>query len=538
MAFVNIDGRTVNAERMLSELDTADCEESLYAFLASGWKYIDPSPWKDGWPIEAVAEHLQAVVDGQIKRLLINIPPRCAKSSLTSVAFPAWTWIQPESTPTSGPGVQFLCASYGDQLAMRDSVKCRRLIQSKWYQDRWGDRFKLASDQNVKNRFLNDKGGERLITSVGAAVTGEGGNCIIVDDPNAANEAFSDANVEATKEWWDGTMSTRLNDQKTGAFVVIQQRLAEDDLSGHILEREADDWVHLMLPMKYEAARSYVMPVTGWKDPRTVEGQLLWPERFGEREIKTLERSLGQWGAAGQLQQRPEPPGGGIIKNEWWQTWEGQSFPPMDFIIATVDTAYTTKQTNDASAMSVWGVFTGSPVAVDMRGLDGSIERTYAEDVPRVMLMHAWQGRYEFHELVEKINLTAKKLKVDQVIIENKAAGISVSQEMRRVYQNERYAVILHDPKSQDKMSRLYSVQHLFSSGMVYAPDKAWAQMMIDQVGKFPKGKHDDLVDTCSMALRHLRDLGLLALAAERIEDIEAQKVYPNRGSAVPIYPA
>jgi hypothetical protein len=232
-------GVVLDVHETLAELDRLDYEDSLYAFLRAGWPNIDPAPWRDGWPIEAVAEHLQAVVDGEIRRLLINIPPRCSKSSLCSVALPAFTWAQPEKRwgPTSGPQVQFLYASYAQQLSVRDSVKCRRLIQSPWYQKHWGKRFNLASDQNVKGRFLNDKGGERLITSVGSAATGEGGAVIVIDDPNAADEAFSEATVEATIEWWDGTMSTRLNDAKTGAYIVIQQRLAEDDLTGHILSK-------------------------------------------------------------------------------------------------------------------------------------------------------------------------------------------------------------------------------------------------------------------------------------------------------------
>ena len=161
-------GVLIDPSEQLRLLERFDYENSLYDFLVGAWQHIDASPWKDGWPIEAVAEHLQAVVDGDIKRLVINIPPRMGKSSITSVAFPAWTWAQTERSATSGPQVQFLCASYGSSLAMRDSVKCRRLIESAWYQRYWGDRFKLTSDQNTKGRFLNDQRGERLITSVDA----------------------------------------------------------------------------------------------------------------------------------------------------------------------------------------------------------------------------------------------------------------------------------------------------------------------------------------------------------------------------------
>lgn len=532
---------SLDLERQLQALDRVDCEESLYLFLTNAWKYIDASPWRDGWPIEAVAEHLQAVVDGDIKRLIINIPPRHGKSTITSVAFPAWTWAQPERSPTSGPGVQFLMASYANQLVLRDSVKCRRLIESPWYQSLWGDRFSLNSDQNTKSRFSNDQGGERLITSVGAAVTGEGGSIIVCDDPNSASEAFSEASIEATKEWWDGTMSTRLNDMKTGAYIIIQQRLAEDDLTGHVLEKEADGWTHLCLPMRYEADRSFVTSI-GWEDPRQNEGDLLWPDRFGEEEVAKLEKSLGPFMAAGQLQQRPEPAGGGVIKREWWQLWEERSFPPMDYIVASLDTAYTTKTNNDYSALTVWGVFTTDATSVANRILDAEgrpvyFDRTYSEFAPKLMLMHAWQERLEFHDLVEKVAKTCKALKVDKLLVENKAAGISVSQELRRLYGYEGFAVQLSDPKSMDKLARLYSVQHLFAEKMVYAPDKQWAEEVITQVGQFPKGKHDDLVDTVSMSIRHLRDIGLLTRSTERIHELERQKVYPGKQDA-PLYPA
>lgn len=535
-------GLIVDPYEQLRDIERVNCEESLYFFLSRAWRYIDPSPWRDGWPIEAVAEHLQAVVDGEIRRLIINIPPRMGKSSITSVALPAWCWTQQKLLPTSGPGVQFLHASYASQLSLRDSVKSRRLIESPWYQSLWGNRFRLNSDQNTKSRFTNDKGGERLITSVGAAVTGEGGSIIVVDDPNAADEAFSEATVQATIDWWDGTMSTRLNDPKTGAYIIIQQRLAEDDLTGHILSKDVGEWTHLCLPMRFEKDRAFVTTI-GWEDPREEEGELLWPERFGEQQVSELERVLGPFKAAGQLQQRPEPAGGGVIKREWWQLWEEPAFPPMDFIIASLDTAYTLKETNDYSALTVWGVFSGGTVAQASRvmGADGRpvyVDRSYDEGAPRVMLMYAWQERLELHQLVERVAQTARSLRIDKLLIENKAAGISVAQEMRRLYNNERFAVQLSDPKSQDKLSRLYSVQHLFAEGMVFAPDKTWAETVITQVGQFPKGKHDDLVDTVSQALRHLRDVGMLQRAPERIAEMESMVTYPGRNSVMPLYPA
>ena len=536
-----IDLEGLDVERQLIELDRADFEDDLMMFFRAAWRNIDSAEWAEGRAVQAVAEHLEAVVDGQIKRLIINIPPRHSKSSLVSVAFPAWVWAQSTRSAVSGPGVPILTASYGDRLAMRDSRKSRQLIESPWYRRHWGERYSLLIDQNTKDRFINSEGGERLVTSVGAKVTGEGGNLIIVDDPNAANEVSSETKTQEVIDWWDGTMSSRLSNMKKGAFIVIQQRLAENDLTGHILEKQIGDWQHLVLPMRYEPDRSFYTSI-GWKDWRTEPGELLWPERFGEEEVGLLEKQMGPYTAAGQLQQRPEPAGGGVIKREWWKLWEEENFPPMDFIMASLDTAYTLKTPTDFSAMTVWGVFSDRTYATTSRfiGSDGrpsDVERDYAETAPKLMLMHAFQARLEIHELVEKVATICRGMKVDKLVIENKAAGHSVSQELRRLYGNEKFAVQLYDPKSIDKLSRLYSIQHLFSDGMVYAPDRAWAEMTITQVGQFPKGRHDDIVDTVSQAIRHMRDLGLLQRVSEKIDEYESLKTYPGKG-AEPLYPA
>lgn len=527
--------------KLIQAIDRADFEDSLYLFLRAAWHTIDPAPWRDGWPMEAVAEHLQGVCDGDIRRLLINIPPRTGKTSLFSIAFPAWVWAQAAEGPTSGPGTQFLYSSYAEKRSMQDSVACRRLIRSPFYQAYWGHRFSLMGDQDTKHRFTNSRGGHRLITSITGTATGEGAQIFGVDDPNATNQGDSEANVETVVEWWDGTAQSRLNDPKTGAFMVVQQRVAEDDLSGHILSNNIGEWTHLCLPMHYDPDRAFVT-VIGWEDPRTEPGELLWPDRFGDPEVKALERGMGPFRAAGQLEQRPEPKGGGVIKREWWTNWKEEAFPPMDYILASLDTAYTEKTENDYSALTIWGVFTTDPIAVASRFIDDDgrpqyIERTYTEQAPKVMLMSAWKERLPLHELVTKVAKSCKALKIDKLLIEDKAAGHSVAQEIRRLYGHENFGVQLYDPKAQDKLSRLYSVQHLFAEGMIYAPDRSWADMVITEVAGFPHGRHDDLTDTVSQALRHLRDLGILVRSPERIAQIEESKVYTGRTDA-PLYPA
>jgi predicted phage terminase large subunit-like protein len=511
----------IDIDKVKNDLLRYDCEQSLYTFMQHGWRYIDPNPFVPGWHLEAIAEHLEAVADGEIKRLIINQPPRTSKSSMM-VAFDAWVWAQQNISDTSGPGVQFLHSSYAQTLSIRDSVKTRRLIESPFYQGLWGDRFNITSDQNTKVRFDNDQGGYRLATSVGGALTGEGGGVIIIDDPHNAVEMESELIRQGTVEWFDNSLSTRLNNARTGAIILVMQRLHEDDLTGHILSSGDSSWVHLMLPMRYEPERAAILypNAIGWSDPRSEDGELLTPDRYDEMSVNRLEKQLGPFGAAGQLQQRPEPKGGGVLKREWWQPWEKETFPEMEYVIATVDTAYTTKEENDFSAMTVWGVFQDD------------------NDVPKIMLMNGWQARHELHELVDRIAGTARKFKVDHLIVENKASGISVAQEIRRLYNYEDFSVQLIDPKGGDKLARAYSIQHIFAEGIVYAPlDFSWADMVITQCGQFPKGKHDDVVDTVTMALRYLRNTGMITRGAERTaETAESMRFAGNAGDK-PLYP-
>lgn len=536
-------------------------EESLTDFVRSGWRYMDPAPYVGGWHIDAICEHLQAVTDGQIRRLLINVPPRTSKSTLCSVAWPAWTWAQPEATSTAGPQIQFLFASYAQSLSLRDSVKSRRLIESPWYQERWGHRFNLTGDQNTKIRFENSLGGYRLATSVGGSLTGEGGSIILVDDPHNAVEMESELEREAVIGWWDESLSTRLNDPKTGAYVIIMQRLHEEDLSGHVLSRDIGDWTHLCLPMRYEPQR-HCVTVLDWEDPRKEDGDLLCPDRFGEAEVALLEATLGPFGASGQLQQRPEPRGGGIFKRDWWNPWDTElalayglvdqatveeqgdsalKFPEWTYRIASLDTAYGLKEENDWSALTVWQAWQ------DKLGN------------PRLMLVYAWRGRLPLHEtslsdaekdanvvregLVEKVAFYCKRYKVDRLLIEAKANGVDVAREIRRLHQDETWGITLVDPKGVDKVARAYSVQHLFSEGLVYAPAsvdgtfRAWAEMVISECASFPKASHDDLVDTITMALRHLRQTGFAPLAEERaaVEDAKAKRKPKPRGAIYPV---
>lgn len=287
---------------------TAECPP-LSEYIRQAWHVVEPATlYVHGWHIDAISEHLTAVSKGQIKNLVINMPPRHMKSLIVSVFWPTWEWI-------TNPERRWLFASYGLSLSVRDSLKCRRIIESNWYQKAYGDRFMLTGDQNQKMRFDNDKTGYRIATSVGGLGTGEGGDRIITDDPHNILEGESEAIRESTLLWWDETMSTRGNDPKTVAKVIVMQRVHEDDLSGHVLKQGG--YEHLCLPAEFEGDRR--VTGIGWSDPRQEEGELLCPERFGYEELDELKLRLGPIATAGQMQQRPSPRVGGMFQLSWFQ---------------------------------------------------------------------------------------------------------------------------------------------------------------------------------------------------------------------------
>lgn len=284
-----------------------ELETSLYSFVQAAWPHIETSTYIDNWHIGAICEHLQAVTDNQISKLLINIPPGCSKSLLVAVFWPMWEWAR-------NPTIRWFFASYDQRLSTRDSVRCRALIQSFWYQHLWGHKYVLTHDQNQKLYYETDKGGYRLATTVRGHGTGEHPDRVVFDDPHNVEAAESELERQSTLDWWDLTMTTR-GVSRQARRVGVMQRLHHDDLAGHVLQR--GDWVHLCLPMRYEPQRMATTPL-GWNDPRTMEGELLTPNQFAEPVVAEMERSLGAYGTAGQLQQNPTPKSGGMFKWEWF----------------------------------------------------------------------------------------------------------------------------------------------------------------------------------------------------------------------------
>ena len=303
---------TLDLDEELLKIEDEMARRSLFQFVETFWSTVESCEFVDGWHLAVICEHLEAVAKGQIRRLVINMPPRHMKSLAVCVFWPAWIWAQ-------NPGVQFLFSTYAASLSIRDSVRMRRLVQSRrfWHliKDAW-PKFCLLGDQNTKIRYDNPYGGYRLATSVDGTNTGEGGDIIAIDDAHNVREAESDKKRASVIEWYDQAMSTRLNDRKKGAIVVVQQRTHQGDLAGHLLEKQhaaGGRWEHLCLPAYYES-ENRIFTSLDIEDPREEHDELLWPERFDEEAMDEIEEDLTEYGKAGQLQQRPVPREGNMFQ--------------------------------------------------------------------------------------------------------------------------------------------------------------------------------------------------------------------------------
>ena len=529
-------GDRIDAKASLLDIRRERSFRSLPKFIEYAWPVVEPGqPFIDNWHIHLISEALTAITDEVMvdderyyNRLLINVPPGTMKSLLVNVFWPAWEW-----GPKNMPHLRYVCASHSMNNAIRDSTKMRRLIASDWYQEMW-PHVKLTGDQNQKTKFENTSTGFRQALAIDG-MTGARGDRVINDDPHSVDSANSEQQRRTTIETFKTAIPTRLNNPDKSAIIVIMQRLHEEDVSGVILEEQLG-YDHIMLPMEYDPDRA-ASTMLGLEDPREEKGELLFPDRFPAHVVEREKKIMGSFATSGQFQQQPTPDDGGIIKRSMWQLWENENmFPDFDHIIAAVDTALSEKSENDFTAMTVWGVFSEDPVASAAKSGEAyRVERTYKQPHPKVMLIYAWQERLSFAGVVEKISWTCNRFPIEKVLIENKAAGIPVASELRRLYSNGKFHVQLVDPEGIDKTARLYSVQHLFQEGLVYAPDKAWADDVITQCMRFPKSKHDDLVDTVAYAMRYLRKTGFIQRADEVQAELDQIRVHQGEPPA-PLY--
>jgi len=509
--------RALLAGRSLDDLH-ADVQRelagrSLKHFMRQAWPIIEPSAFVDSWHIDAIVDALSAVKAGTLgsQHLIFNVPPRHSKSLTVEVMFPAWMWIDRPST-------RFLCSSYAEDLSIRDSIKCRSIIQSSWYQRNWADRYKLSGDQNAKTRFNTDKGGYRLATSVGGMTTGEGGDIILVDDPHNVldSAAVSERGLENVLDWWDLVMPTRLNDPKTGIYIIIMQRCHTRDLTGHILSRELDA-VHICLPAEYEAKH----PHKWVHDPRKTEGELLCPQRFGAKEVDGLKRKLGTFGASGQLQQRPAPREGGMVKDYWFKL-----APAAPAVVKTRqrfwDRAATEKKkSNDPD----WTA--GARVSVTADGL------TYIEDIAFLRDTSLMNQR--------AIKQTAELDGIGVPIWMEQEPGSSgvdtISTYSREVLQGFSFRG-KRSTGSKEVFIDILAAQA--EAGNVYLVGDAetpWIKLFLEQVRQWPLGSHDDLFEAaakayCNMTTRPTARVREVYTEAAPVEQLSADDAVIARGAA------
>ncbi len=455
----------------LEAINAALAERSLYEFIKQFWSTMAPVEFVDGWHIEAICEHLEAVSRGEIRRLIINIPPKHMKSIAASVAFPAWVWCQKESGPLAGPQVRFSFASYAQRLSIRDSTATRAVISSPLYQSRWSHRFIMNDDQNTKIRFDNDQGGARFATSVRGALTGLGADCLVIDDAHNMVERESATIRQGVIDWFDAAVTSQLNDIRTGAIIVIMQRVHYQDLTGHLLDRGG--WTHLCLPARYEPDHFAAFP----DDSRTAARELLWPERFPEKELTQLETDLGSYAAAGQLQQRPAPREGGMFKRRWIETVDavpagGQTVRGWD-LAATEGGAYTAgvKLTKVDGVYYIEDVirFRGSPKEVEtaMTSAASSDGKNVGIDFPQD---------------------PGQAGKAQAVHLSKLLAGYNVRSS----------------PESGSKTTRAEAISAQAEAGNLKLVRGPWNQAFLDEAAAFPNSDYMDQVDALSRAFHRL----------------------------------
>lgn len=474
-------------------------KRGLRAFVELAWPEIEPAPLVFTWHMDQICTHLEAVSRGDIRKLIINVPPGCSKSSLVSVLWPAWDWIE-------HPSRKWMFGTFDSNLVFRDALACRKLVRSQWFQDRWSDFVGIGTDvdeQETQSVYHTTRGGRRVSVTVGAGKgTGWHADVQVVDDPTKPRDVsgspeVAQAALERAWVWWTQTMASRRVDPKTFRRVLIMQRLAEGDLAGRILENDREgEWVHLNFPMEFEPERRCTTKWGG--DIRLFEGQLLCPERYDAKAVAEIKRDTTEQAYAAQYQQRPAPPAGNIFLREWFkERWT--ELPADLYLIQSWDCAFKDAKTADPVAGHVWGYKAGKFYLVDRihdrMGLPGTAAcvKTFWRRWPRAL------GK----------------------LIEDKANGPAVEQVLR----HEVPGLIMVNPEG-GKIARANAVSPLAKAGNIILPDPnaevilnkgkpseirltyEWVDKMLEELVTFPQARHDDDVDAMTQAVIYLYDHG------------------------------
>lgn len=444
-------------------------ERDFGGFVRAAWPILEPATqFSENWHLDLLAEYLTAVRRREIRRLIINVPPRSMKSLTTTVMFPSWIW-------TTEPWTRFICSSYADSLSIKHSLDRRTLMSSPWYQTLWGDLVKFADDQNLKSEFQNDARGVMLATSTGGGVTGKGCDILIVDDPHNPLQVLSDTERVSAIRHFDYVLSTRLDDPKRGAIVVVMQRLHEDDLTGHLLAQQG--WEHISLPAEAERREVWKFPVTN----RVVErqpGDLLWSERFPQDVLEQFKVRLGSYQYAGQFQQRPSPAEGGILKRSWWRRYDTAP-EKCDQVIQSWDFTFKDSKGSDYVVGQVWGRVAANKYLLDQ--IRGKFSFTASLAAMRT-LSQRWPSA---------------RLK----LVEDKANGPAIIDALR----NELSGIVAVSVQG-SKEARAHAAAPDVEAGNYWLPKTEWAEEFIEECAAFPNAAHDDMVDAWSQAASRFRN--------------------------------
>jgi predicted phage terminase large subunit-like protein len=457
---------------------------NLSEYIKQAWPIVEPAtPYLHNWHIDLICEYLELVTTGKITRLFINIPPRYMKSLIVSVFWPTWSWV-------IRPELRWLFASYSHSLAL-DAAGLRRLVlHSPFWVDNWGEETWIPRGSDTMTQVANNSQGLMYATSVGGTVTGKGGDFIVIDDPLNPKQALSDVQRETANKWFDRTISSRLNNKKTGAIVGIMQRLHEDDVTGHAIKK--GNWTILKLPAVAEVDEEIKFPISGRVITRKV-GDLLWPEREGQKEIDQARIDMGTFGFAGQMQQSPAPEGGGILQKKWWKYYNLPTplaqlapkeilrhLPKMNEIVISWDTSYKDLATSDYAAGEVWGRSQANMYLLDL--VVDHMDFPTAKEAVRALFKKWPMARFN--------------------LVEDAANGPAIVQSLRN-----KVPRIISVRAKDSKIARAHFVTPLMEAGNVWLPSSdiaPWVEAFVLQCSQFPNGTHDDLVDSMSQALMRL----------------------------------
>lgn len=484
----------------VTKLEASICQDSLFQFVKMSWHIVEPDvEFVDGWHIHAICDYLEAVYNNRIGDMIINVPPRHMKSLLVDVFFPAWCWTKKSS-------LKFMCLSYAESTIAEHTKKCKKLVRSSWYQERFDVPMELAPDTDTK--FANKKGGFIYSFGFGGAYTGQGCDFLLIDDPLKASDADSDAEREGVNKSYDDAVANRLNDPKTGHRIIIMQRLHQSDLVGHILEEKKLPFEHLVLPAEYEGVR--FESSIGFADPRTETGDLLWEQRFNTTWLANEKRRMTERGASGQLQQRPTPAGGFIFKKVWFNRIHDNHSLAGTYI--SWDTA---ESINPDAAFSC--------------GVVGELTADY-----RLFPREVYRRRLLFPQLQEEIEYLATKYKssLRGVIIEYKSSGIQAVQTLRQSSPEWLMDLIMPFMPKGDKDARQYQASSFCEKGCVLLPHPSekfpWLLDFEDELFKQPSATFRDQADAFSQLILYLRSYlseGWRARTGNELETVNLEGV-------------